>query len=162
LRLQLKIGDEAEKQDEADQLKVSEGLEQMLRSGASESEIWASIEEFKEKYADYGRDRRSSIQFHLEKIERLLRPTTTTTVAMRAIENSSKDEEQAPSGGKGEGEVRRDKEREARHGKGRNNVFLKPTHLRLSLRFSPGIHTRLEPKDQDEIPLFPSFLLPGD
>mmetsp|Transcript_1969 Transcript_1969/g.3949 ORF Transcript_1969/g.3949 Transcript_1969/m.3949 type:complete len:306 (-) Transcript_1969:52-969(-) len=104
LRLQLKIGDEAEKQDEADQLKVSEGLEQMLRSGASESEIWATIEEFKEKYADYGRDRRSSIQFHLEKIERLLRPTTTTTVAMRAIENSSKEDEKAPAATNGEAE----------------------------------------------------------
>ena len=105
LRLQLKIGDEAEKQDEADQLKVSEGLEQMLRSGASESEIWASIEEFKEKYADYGRDRRSSIQFHLEKIERLLRPTTTTTVAMRAIENSAKEDTPPASTTTAEGEA---------------------------------------------------------
>lgn len=57
----------------------------MLRSGASEGEIWASIEDFKEKYADYGKDRRSAIKFHLDKICHLLKPTTTTTVAMKAI-----------------------------------------------------------------------------
>jgi len=85
LRLQLKIGTEAERQDELDQQKVADGLEEMLRSGASEGEIWASIEDFKEKYADYGKDRRSAIKFHLDKICHLLKPTTTTTVAMKAI-----------------------------------------------------------------------------
>lgn len=44
LRLQLKIGDEADRQDEIDQQKVADGLEAMLGSGASEGEIWASIE----------------------------------------------------------------------------------------------------------------------
>ncbi|GMH98381.1 hypothetical protein TrVE_jg8789 [Triparma verrucosa] len=85
LRLQLKIGTEAERQDELDQQKVADGLEEMLRSGASEGEIWASIEEFKEKYADYGKDRRSAIKFHLDKICHLLKPTTTTAVAMKAM-----------------------------------------------------------------------------
>mmetsp|Transcript_14504 Transcript_14504/g.14006 ORF Transcript_14504/g.14006 Transcript_14504/m.14006 type:complete len:243 (-) Transcript_14504:54-782(-) len=58
----------------------------MLKSGASESEIYATIEEFKERCADYGRDRRSAIEFHLRHVERLLMPTTTTSVAMRALQ----------------------------------------------------------------------------
>ena len=57
----------------------------MLKSGAKESEIYASIEQFKEKHADYGRDRRSAMEFHLRQVERLLMPTTTTSVAMRAL-----------------------------------------------------------------------------
>jgi hypothetical protein len=96
LRLQLRIGDEAQNQEEIEQQRVSEGLEEMLRSGASEAEIWASIEEFKEKYADYGRDRRSAIQFHLSEVEKLLQPTTTTTVAMQAIGHDSKEETDKP------------------------------------------------------------------
>ena len=57
-----------------------------MKSGASDSEIYKSIEVFKEKFADYGRDRRSAIEFHLRNVERLLMPTTTTSVAMRALQ----------------------------------------------------------------------------
>ena len=57
----------------------------MLKSGASDPEIYNSIEMFKEKFADYGRDRRSAMEFHLRNAERLLMPTTTTSVAMRAL-----------------------------------------------------------------------------
>jgi hypothetical protein len=58
----------------------------VLKSGASDAEIHSSIEDFKEKFADYGRDRRSAMEFHLRNVERLLMPTTTTSVAMRALE----------------------------------------------------------------------------
>jgi hypothetical protein len=64
---------------------VTEEIDGLLKSGASEGEIYATIEEFKEKFADYGRDRRSAIQFHLQNVERLLQPTQTTSVAMRAL-----------------------------------------------------------------------------
>jgi hypothetical protein len=57
----------------------------VLKSGASDPEIYNSIEMFKEKFADYGRDRRSAMEFHLRNAERLLMPTTTTSVAMRAL-----------------------------------------------------------------------------
>jgi len=85
LRLQLQIGDEAEASSWEEQGKLTEGLDQLLKSGAKESEIYASIEQFKEKHADYGRDRRSAMEFHLRQVERLLMPTTTTSVAMRAL-----------------------------------------------------------------------------
>jgi hypothetical protein len=62
----------------------------VLKSGASDPEIYNSIEMFKEKFADYGRDRRSAIEFHLRNAERLLMPTTTTSIAMRALEGGSR------------------------------------------------------------------------
>ena len=63
----------------------------MLREGKGEGDLSRAIDEIKEKHSDYGPTRRSSILFHLETIENLLKPTTTTTVAMRAIENSDKE-----------------------------------------------------------------------
>ena len=69
---------------------MTEEIEHLLKSGASEGEIYATIEEFKEKFADYGRDRRSAIEFHLQNVERLLQPTQTTSVAMRALEGGTK------------------------------------------------------------------------
>jgi hypothetical protein len=72
-----------------EQDKLTEGLDELLKSGASETEVHATIEEFKEKFADYGRDRRSAIEFHLRNVERLLIPTRTTSVAMRALGGSS-------------------------------------------------------------------------
>lgn len=85
LRLQLQIGEEAEQSSWKEQEKITEGLDSLLKSGASESEIYGQIEEFKEKFADYGRDRRTAIEFHLRNVARLLMPTTTTSVAMRAL-----------------------------------------------------------------------------
>jgi hypothetical protein len=72
-----------------EQEKVTENIDALLKSGASEAAIYATIEEFKEKFADYGRDRRSGIEFHLRNIERLLMPTQTTSLAMRALQGGS-------------------------------------------------------------------------
>lgn len=69
-----------------EQQKLTEGLEDLLTSGASESEIYAKIEEYKEKFADYGRDRRSAIEFHLRNVERLLKPTQTTSVVLATLQ----------------------------------------------------------------------------
>ena len=78
---------------------MTDELDRLLRSGASESEIYARIEEFKEKFADYGRDRRSAMEFHFRNIERLLMPTTTTSVAMTALQNSSSSPMECTSNG---------------------------------------------------------------
>jgi hypothetical protein len=86
LRLQLQIGEEAETSVSAEQQKLTKDIDNLLKSGASEAEIYATLEEFKEKYADYGQSRRSSIEFHLRHIERLLMPTQTTTLVMHAIQ----------------------------------------------------------------------------
>lgn len=87
LRLQLQIGDEAEENRLQEQTKlITEDIDAMLKSNATDAEIHAALDEFKEKYADYGRDRRSAIEFHLRNVERLLMPTTTTSVVMHAIQ----------------------------------------------------------------------------
>lgn len=86
LRLQLKIGEEAEMSSMREAEKLTEAMDASLKSGASDSAIFANLEEIKEKFADYGRDRRSAMEFHLRNVERLLMPTTTTSVAMKALE----------------------------------------------------------------------------
>jgi hypothetical protein len=86
LRLQLQIGDEAEENMKKEQAKLTEDIDALLKSGAPESEVLAALESFKEKHADYGRDRRSAIEFHLRNIERLLMPTQTTSIVMKAIQ----------------------------------------------------------------------------
>eukprot|EP00934_Nitzschia_sp_Nitz4_P003988 Nitzschia sp. Nitz4//scaffold26_size159584//31197//32557//NITZ4_002475-RA/size159584-processed-gene-0.183-mRNA-1//1//CDS//3329545034//3978//frame0 len=85
LRIQLQVGEEAEESNQQEQQKLTEGLDRLLKSGASESEIYHKIEEYKEKFADYGRDRRSAIEFHLRNIERLLMPTQTTSVVLTSL-----------------------------------------------------------------------------
>jgi len=89
LRLQLQIGEEAESCIASEQTKVTQEIHNLLQSGASEADIYATLEEFKEKYADYGKSRRSSIEFHLRQIDRLLRPTQTTSVVMQAIQGGA-------------------------------------------------------------------------
>lgn len=89
LRLQLQIGQEAEESNLKEQEKLTSDIDDLLKSGASESEIYVALESFKEKHADYGRDRRSAIEFHLKNIERLLKPTTATNVVMQAIQGTS-------------------------------------------------------------------------
>ncbi|KAL7564159.1 hypothetical protein ACA910_021134 [Epithemia clementina (nom. ined.)] len=97
LRLQLQIGEEAEESMTREQTKLTEEIDELLKSGASEAEIYAALESFKEKYADYGRDRRSAIEFHLRNVERLLMPTQTTSVVMRAIQGGSNLQQEAAS-----------------------------------------------------------------
>ena len=80
------IGEEAEASNQEEQKKLTESLDELLKSGASESEVYAKIEEYKEKFADYGRDRRSGIEFHLRNIERLLMPTQTTSVVLATLQ----------------------------------------------------------------------------
>lgn len=87
LRLQLQIGREAELSVLEEQARVTEELDALLKSNASDSDVFESIEEFKERFADYGRDRRSAIEYHLRNVERLLMPTTTTSVAIRALQD---------------------------------------------------------------------------
>lgn len=90
LRLQLQIGYEAECSVNDEQQKLTLEIDTLLKSGeASEADIHNTLEEFKEKYADYGQSRRSSIEFHLRNIARLLMPTQTTSVVMHAFNNSS-------------------------------------------------------------------------
>ena len=86
LRLQMQIGKEAEDTRLKEQEELTKDFDALLKSGASEADIHATLEEFKEKHADYGKSRRSALEFHLRNIERLLMPTQTTSLVMHAIQ----------------------------------------------------------------------------
>ncbi|CAI5712546.1 unnamed protein product [Peronospora destructor] len=85
LRGQLKAGKEAIRQEEKEKNRVCEELEQMIQCGASEKELAEKIENFKEKYSDYGHGRRSALSYHLHQIERLLLPTQVTKMCIWAL-----------------------------------------------------------------------------
>ena len=51
--------------------------------------LFRSPKQYKEKFADYGRDRRSAIEFHLRNVERLLMPTQTTSVVLATLQGGS-------------------------------------------------------------------------
>ena len=83
------VGEEAEQTNHQKQIDSTKALDELLKSGkASESEIYAKIEEYKEKFADYGRDRRSAMEFHLKNVDRLLMPTQTTSFIMSTLKDS--------------------------------------------------------------------------
>lgn len=42
-----------------------------VKTGASESDIWQTIDMLKERYSDYGSDRRSAIEFHTNQLEKV-------------------------------------------------------------------------------------------
>mmetsp|Transcript_100453 Transcript_100453/g.287570 ORF Transcript_100453/g.287570 Transcript_100453/m.287570 type:complete len:341 (-) Transcript_100453:358-1380(-) len=79
LRLRLKVGKEAESQVRTDQ---SKKIDEMVANLSSEKELSRIIDEYKEKYSDYGRDRRSALDWHVSQIKRLLLPTTTTQFSL--------------------------------------------------------------------------------
>ena len=54
----------------------------MVANLSSEKELSRIIDEYKEKYSDYGRDRRSALDWHVTQIKRLLLPTTTTQFSL--------------------------------------------------------------------------------
>merc|ERR1712238_311422 len=89
LRLQLHVGIEADESTRQEQERLTQLITELLMSGGSEAQVHYFLEEFKERFADYGRDRRSATEYHLSNIERLLMPTTTTTLAMGVLRSSS-------------------------------------------------------------------------
>lgn len=76
LRIRLKSG--VTSRLDPNKLEMTEQINKMLQEGASDAEIKKAVEELQEKYADYGRDRRSSIAFHLAQLRKCLVPTQTT------------------------------------------------------------------------------------
>mmetsp|Transcript_24423 Transcript_24423/g.35890 ORF Transcript_24423/g.35890 Transcript_24423/m.35890 type:complete len:323 (-) Transcript_24423:118-1086(-) len=78
LRLKLKIGVDSSTVQDADRDDITSRLNVLLQEGGSEADIKKEIEELQEKYSDYGRDRRSSIDFHITQLRKCLLPTQTT------------------------------------------------------------------------------------
>ncbi|TFJ84656.1 hypothetical protein NSK_004121 [Nannochloropsis salina CCMP1776] len=87
LKLQLKVGEESQAQERQEKARITKKLDEMVKTGASESDIWQTIDMFKERYSDYGSDRRSAIEFHTNQLEKLLLPTKLTKVCMWMLLN---------------------------------------------------------------------------
>eukprot|EP00611_Tribonema_gayanum_P024189 TRINITY_DN5278_c0_g1_i2.p1 TRINITY_DN5278_c0_g1~~TRINITY_DN5278_c0_g1_i2.p1 ORF type:complete len:347 (+),score=138.58 TRINITY_DN5278_c0_g1_i2:385-1425(+) len=85
LRLKLKIGDEAREREDDEIAGLKQRLQEMVSKGAGEGDILAAMDVLKTKFADYGRDRTSAAIFHLDELQRLLMPTTTTRTCMHAL-----------------------------------------------------------------------------
>lgn len=77
LRLKLQVGHETASHEDKSAY-ITAKLDAMIKDGASEIEIQKSIAELQERYSDYGRDRRSAIDFHVTQLRRCLQPTQTT------------------------------------------------------------------------------------
>jgi hypothetical protein len=77
LRLKLQVGNESDHHD-AQSAIITTKLNEMINEGASETDIEKKIQELKERFSDYGRDRRSAIDFHITQLRRCLQPTQTT------------------------------------------------------------------------------------
>lgn len=78
LRLKLKIGVDRSKHNGDQSALISSRLNTMLEQECSDADIKKEIEELQEKYSDYGRDRKSSIVFHISQLRKCLLPTQTT------------------------------------------------------------------------------------
>jgi len=85
LRVQLKVGEEGDEFKRKEQEQLHEEMEQLLKSGASDGEIQACVQKYKDTHLDYGKNARSAIEYHLRQVERLLKPTPATAVPMMAI-----------------------------------------------------------------------------
>eukprot|EP00624_Nannochloropsis_granulata_P000568 evm.model.NODE_12196_length_10915_cov_17.454695.5 len=70
LKLQLKVGEESQAQERQEKGRITKKLDDMVKTGASESDIWQTIDMLKERYSDYGSDRRSAIEFHTNQLEK--------------------------------------------------------------------------------------------
>lgn len=76
LRLKLQVGDETNSLDQS--VFITNKLNEMIKEGATDAEIQRTIQELKERFSDYGRDRRSAVDFHIAQLRRCLQPTQTT------------------------------------------------------------------------------------
>jgi len=76
LRLKLQVGHESN--SEVKSAYITAKLDQLVKDNAGEAEIQKTVTELQERFSDYGRDRRSGIEFHITQLRRCLVPTQTT------------------------------------------------------------------------------------
>jgi hypothetical protein len=78
LQLRLKLQGADVDAARSDSAYITNQLETLVKEGSSELDIQELVKELGEKFSDYGRDRRSAINFHLSQLRRCLQPTQTT------------------------------------------------------------------------------------
>jgi hypothetical protein len=98
LRLKLQIGHDSIGNLEQSSI-ITSKLNEMITDGASETDIQKKIQELKERFSDYGRDRRSAIDFHINQLRRCLQPTQTTRAILWLMSLAAKFPEITLNGG---------------------------------------------------------------
>lgn len=86
LRLQLQMGQESKLKEEEEKAVMCKKMKELVGAGGREQELADMIQTFGERYADYGKDRRSLLQYHIEQAERLLTPTQVTKMCMWSLQ----------------------------------------------------------------------------
>lgn len=86
LKLQLRMGQESKLKEEKEKTVMCEKMKELVGAGGREQELADMIQTFGQRYADYGRDRRSLLQYHLEQAERLLTPTQVTKMCLWSLQ----------------------------------------------------------------------------
>jgi len=85
LRVQLKIGRESAEADEAEKWRITNQIRELVNKNESDTTIAQTIDMFKDRYADYGQERRSTIRYHIDQLEELLQPTIVTKMGLWSL-----------------------------------------------------------------------------
>ena len=85
LRVQLKIGRESEEADAAEKWRITNQIRELVEKNESDATIAQTIDMFKDRYADYGQERRSTIRYHIDQLEELLQPTIVTKMGLWSL-----------------------------------------------------------------------------
>lgn len=81
------VGPESIKQQQEEAANMFNKLGVLISEGASDAEIKKSVTELQERFADYGRDKRSAVSFHITQLQRCLQPTQTTKTILWLMNN---------------------------------------------------------------------------
>ena len=85
LRVQLKIGRESEEADATEKWRITNQIRELVEKNESDATIAQTIDMFKDRYADYGQERRSTIRYHIDQLEELLQPTIVTKMGLWSL-----------------------------------------------------------------------------
>jgi hypothetical protein len=102
LRVQLRIGRESAEADEAEKWRITNQIRELVKKNESDATIAQTIDMFKDRYADYGQERRSTIRYHIDQLEDLLQPTIVTKMGLWSLHQEDdfyKDKNSIPSFG---------------------------------------------------------------
>jgi len=80
LKIKLRVGEEGEEVDEVERGRVCDEIDALLRSNASDADIVAALDTYKEKFSTYGLTRRAALEYHLKHVERILQPSALLSV----------------------------------------------------------------------------------
>lgn len=89
LRLQLQAGNKLNKLEEKSHC-LTEKLVSLLKVEGNEPELKTIIDELEQRYSDYGKERKSAIEFHMKQLKDSLEPAVTTQIILWLLQQSRK------------------------------------------------------------------------